>query len=127
MKVIDLLNKIANREELPKKFKYENKIYVYYDTYGGYYEENCQGIYNRKFLTFKNEQYYAVLNVEIEIIEEETKEIEKIEVDDNCIVNINETGRHLLSTNMKDRDIYITKINELIDNVNDLLKKEDEK
>ena len=27
MKIIDLLNKIANGEEVPKKIKYKNKIY----------------------------------------------------------------------------------------------------
>ena len=29
IKVIDLLNKIANEEDLPKKIKHENEIYIY--------------------------------------------------------------------------------------------------
>jgi hypothetical protein len=71
IKIIDLLNKIANGEEVPKKIKYEGKIYIYYEAYAGYYEKDCEGIYNKKFLTFRNEQYYKVLNEELEILDEE--------------------------------------------------------
>ena len=33
IKIIDLLNKIANGEEVPKKIKYENDIYKHIDNY----------------------------------------------------------------------------------------------
>lgn len=78
IKIIDLLNKIANGEEAPKKIKYEGKIYIYYEAYAGYYEKDCEGIYNKKFLTFRNEQYYKVLNEELEILDEDD-EFEDIE------------------------------------------------
>ena len=72
MKIIDLLNKIANGQEVPKKIKYNLKTYFYdneeqdycdYDkTYGlvGDYLENNYGLHN-------------CLNDEVEIIEEEKK------------------------------------------------------
>lgn len=33
MKIISLLNKIANREEVPKKIKYDNLVYEYDEQY----------------------------------------------------------------------------------------------
>lgn len=77
MKVIDLLNKIANKENLPQRIKYEDKVYLYYKAYAGYYEKGYSGIYNKNFLSFRNEQWHSVLNSEVEIIEED-KEIEEI-------------------------------------------------
>lgn len=71
IKIIDLLNKIANGEDVPYKIIYDGKIYIYYEAYAGYYEEGFAGIYNNKLLTFKNEQYYKVLNDEVEILDEE--------------------------------------------------------
>lgn len=84
MKVIDLLDKIANGEEVPKKVKYKNKIYEWkeYDTcYGkiwtkkgwkkefGYVAEE-----NRTYFYLKH--CYQDLNDEVEIIEEEPRNIE---------------------------------------------------
>ena len=109
MKVIDLLNKIATREELPKKISYENKIYVYYEAYAGYYEEKFPGIYNKKFLSFRNEQWHSVLNSDVEIIEED-KEVEEIEagsLEDKSFL------AHYISHNRY-------KINELVREVNKL-------
>ena len=70
MKIIDLLNKIANGEEVPKKIKFDNKEYE---------NEPCYMLYeatgDRSELQFKK-----FLNDEIEIIEEEEKKIpEKLE------------------------------------------------
>ena len=77
MKVIDLLNKIANREEVPKKIKWEDTIYAYSEYDKDYLEfpfseEEYKGLFDMKdsILT----QY---LNDEVEIIEED-KEIEEI-------------------------------------------------
>ena len=36
IKIIDLLNKIANKEQVPEKIKYENKIWEY-DVYSNDY------------------------------------------------------------------------------------------
>ena len=87
MKVIELLNKIANGEEVPKKVKYKNKIYEWkeYDTcYGkiwtkkgwkkefGYVAEE-----NRTYFYLKH--CYQDLNDKVEIIEDE--KIEKLNLD----------------------------------------------
>lgn len=65
-----------------------------------------------------------LIEYEFEIIEENIK---KIELDDDCFIDYDNTGRHLITTNRKDRNIYMPKINWLIEKVNYLLKKEDDK
>lgn len=69
MKVIDLLNKIAKGEEVPKKIKYDGKIFEYtakdYHAYAGEW-------------LFKDYCVEIILNHEVEI--EEDKDIEKLKV-----------------------------------------------
>ena len=71
MKVIDLLNKIANYEEIPLKIKVEGHIYrksngqYWCDETEMYLINNCASIYE--------------LNKEVEIIEDTPKEDKKIE------------------------------------------------
>ena len=60
MKLIDLLNKIANGEEAPKKIKINNVIYEYRSYY-------LFGKWN-----------FNILNTEVEILEEEKKIPEKL-------------------------------------------------
>ena len=71
MKVIDLLNKIANNEEVPKKIKYLGIIHEYCEINKFYYTEDGSSLY-REMFTEGN-----CLDDEIEIIEED-KEIEEI-------------------------------------------------
>lgn len=75
MKVIDLLNKIANGEEVPKKIKFQNKIYHFNRVYMDY-ESDIQEYRNADV----KENYYIFsewcpmsLNDEVEIIEEDNK------------------------------------------------------
>ena len=118
MKVIDLLNKIANGEEVPKKIKWfdkwlekestyifdeENKDYVHI----GYIEY----LFNDNFMT-------ESLNDEVEIIEED-KEIKKIEKLENKIDSSFENANY--SEIMRLTEI-VNKLNELIDEVNKLKK-----
>ena len=75
MKVIDLLNKIANGKEVPKK--------VYVGSYYFEYEENGEYINteNSNDLLFDFDSYYPLetcLNQEVEIIEED-KKIKKLD------------------------------------------------
>lgn len=70
IKIIDLLNKSANRESLPKKIKYKGRIYFLYSAYGGYFVEGHPGEDEFRFLHNRNVQYYTVLNNYVEIIEE---------------------------------------------------------
>ena len=128
MKIIDLLNKIANGEEVPKKIKYEDTIFDYTkrnreglrylaDEYSNY-EDNDNYLRTHLFWHIEN------LNDEVEIIEED-KGIEKIPafvtkvgiVDDGNI----EKYTHVLFEQQE--ELYL-KLNELIDKVNSLEKKQ---
>ena len=73
MKIIDLLNKIANGEEVPKKIKYKGSIYTYLEQEGNkiYQYEDYNAVLDI--------QCFEKLNDEIEIIEEEKKIPEKME------------------------------------------------
>ena len=102
MKIIDLLNKIANGEEVPKKIKYKNNILYYDDDYTkeypptfNYYDEKGNNSLIEGWLC----QY---INDEVEIIEED-KKIEKLEEYD--------------FTRGEIRDLA-DKINEIIDKIN---------
>ena len=74
IRVIDLLNKIANGEEIPKKIKWGEFILVWEEL----------GFHDYKFLDTGDHFLYqgfaaSVLNDEVEILEEEKKIPEKIE------------------------------------------------
>lgn len=67
IKIIDLLNKIANGEEVPKKIKYRNWLYEFNKNYNDYL---CQ--YD-SLLYRENDDVRQFLNDEVEILEEEKK------------------------------------------------------
>jgi len=69
MKIIDLLNKIANGEA-PKKFKYRNR--VFYSVDNDYWCDEIGGWFSVEVLDI------SILNEEVEIIEED-KKIEKLD------------------------------------------------
>ncbi|MBQ1496635.1 MAG: hypothetical protein IIZ40_04755 [Bacilli bacterium] len=64
MKVIDLLNKIANGKDIPKKIKYNNTDYYFYDRYTYLRTDKSR---------FFDSIYFKELNDEVEIIEEDKK------------------------------------------------------
>lgn len=68
MKVIDLLNKIANGEEVPERIKVDNIIYRYEDWERFYYTDNE----SREDLLVKGKDYSTnnFLNWDVELIEE---------------------------------------------------------
>lgn len=71
IRIIDLSNKIANREEVPKKIEYEGEIYEFNKNIHGYWggkNKDC-------FRAMVNWRY---LNNEVEILEEEKKIPEKL-------------------------------------------------
>ena len=103
MKVIDLLNKIANGEEVPEIIKYKNEnLYFDYETTNYFNDEDMHSL-------FCGAQF--ILNDEVEIIEED-KDIEEISFRDIAI-SINETYNDNV-------DVLMNKINELIREVNKL-------
>ena len=108
IKIIDLFNKIANNEKVPKKIKFHGETYYYYDANRFYYQNG--------FSMYRDFRFGGnCLNEEVEIIEEE-KEIEKIDI-----------TKAYLSSNfhenvLEDIATLQTKVNELIDEINKLKK-----
>ena len=103
MKVIELLNKIANGEDVPEKFRFAEQIF---EKQGSYIEdEDGDSIFDSMCTDFSN------INEEIEIIGED-KKIEKIEysIDKDGYLSVNDFREHLLQ--------IINKINEIIDKMN---------
>jgi len=73
MKVIDLLNKIANGEEVPKKIKYCDEMFGF----TGY--NSASKNYNNELEDLFEILDGSMLNDEVEILEEEKKIPEKLE------------------------------------------------
>ena len=101
MKIIDLLNKIANGE-IPIKIKYKNKIYIYQEDEQDYADME-DGYYN---WLLSDSTDMSFLNEGVELIEDE------IDID-----NIEE-----LTQNCFDDWTEAKKINELVQAVNQLNK-----
>lgn len=74
MTIIQLLNKIANGEEVPKKIKYKNWLYEFNKNCNDYL---CQ--YD-SLLYRENDDVRQFLNDEVEILEEEKKIPEKLKL-----------------------------------------------
>ena len=68
IRVIDLLNKIANSEEVPSKIEYRNKIFVYDKDNQCYIVENYNE-YDDLLMSLSNHKG-TDLNYEVEILEE---------------------------------------------------------
>lgn len=81
IKIIDLLNMIAEGKEAPKKIKYDNTIYKYDEQYD--YQNKLQINYYSidKGGDFFNNVYCYSLNDEVEIIEENEKGISREELE----------------------------------------------
>ena len=122
IKIIDLLNKIANGEEVPEKIKYKNEIYKRYQnisTNNLYYYQ----VPNKcKFLIDQLSSAIDLLD-EVEIIEE-PKKIKKIEMyqDEEGHYFLNKQGRKVY-VNCDEIDFMVDKFNELIDEINNLKEK----
>lgn len=108
MKIIDLLNKIANGE-IPIKIKYKNKIYIYQEDEQDY---ACieDGYYN---WLLSNGTDISFLNEEVELIEDEV-DIDNIEK----VAIVNTSYKHTPC----DMKFIAKKFNELISAVKQLNK-----
>ena len=103
IKIIDLLNKIANGEEVPKRIKYQNEIYTYAnDDYCTTNEKWLFSVSYTEGVAWLND----FLNTEVEI------EIEKLNLETDKL-----RGKEIV----RSIDYLLEgKINELIDVVNEL-------
>lgn len=117
MKVIDLLNKIANGEEVPKKIKFNHENWIYY---GNQYINPLEG--KEKYKSLLARYTYKIMDDEVEVIEED-KDIEKlkIEQDGSTYYIKNEHGTKCYLT--KHSYLIGDKVNELINEVNKLKNK----
>ena len=112
MKVIDLLNKIANGEEVPKEIVYNTRIFRY-NEYNKCYIWNCNG---DEFYLSTYYRLESILNDEVEIIEED-KEIEELPK----YADVNEKTGLACGWSFQEEKLK-DKINELIKEVNKLKK-----
>ena len=127
MKVIDLLNKIANREELPHKIRIKNDILVCNKDYHLPCLQDYYYMDNEEDATWAI--WYYDLNDEVEIIEEEPRDIEVcgslftrseynrlagIKEDKKIPEKIDEEFFEAISSSYRER-IMKDKINEIID------------
>ena len=137
MKVIDLLNKIANGEEVPKKIQvysdifvldYGNKVYEHEKT-----RTNLSSIYNGNILNYEvktkkdkpfNERVEEIYNRHIDYIYgKEDKEIEKLEQRTDTGLIGTDSVDMIEHTNRINRQAgylseIVSKINEIIDFIN---------
>ena len=108
IKVIDMLVKMGKDKNYKPTFKYKDNIYQY-DFKTKYYTPSFMGLY----------KIYMILNDEVEIIEEPNK-IEKIARCDD--VKMTHYGELYKPT--ENQEILRIKINELIDEINNLKEKQ---
>ena len=105
IKVIELLNKIANGEDLPKRIKIQDYVFELSKDYEHYY-------YNEDVeITHLINHNFSNLNDEVEILEDNTEEIEELEITE--IVQ-----NRLVKEIRENRE----KINELVKAVNSIRK-----
>lgn len=117
MKVIDLLNKIANGEEVPQKIKVGNKIYNY-ETFnigkGDNYFTAEWGEVKGYRINYDGTYYYLEirdynLNDEVEILEEEKKIPEKLKIEQD-----GQTYNNFYIVNQNGTKCYLTKHSKMI-------------
>ena len=121
IKIIDLLNKIANNEEVPKKIKYKDNVYYLGKNIVDLHTYQTEGSNTTRKLSLIIDNEYLNLNDYVEIIEE-PKKIEKIDE----ILRIDDLippyGENEYKA-WKNIIIQQNKINELIDEINNLKDK----
>lgn len=119
MKVIDILNKIANREEIPKKVKYNDEFYKLNNYNNKYYRDNTE-----IDLLREHRHIESFFNDEIEIIEDTPKKIEKInwELTKETINPVSDSNTVKITALMKRTEKLKKTLNEIIDYINNMEK-----
>ena len=122
IKIIDLLNKIANGEEVPKKIKWENIIYAYSEYDKDYLEYPFSDEEYKGLFDMRNNILTQFLNDEIEIIEE-PKKIEKISWREKESLAGNLMANEKQEILARRTEKLKSSLNELIDEINILKDK----
>lgn len=107
----------------PKKIKYEEDYLLFDDVDNDYYNEKTNTLFIK---LFSETATNYVLNDTIEIIEDNDK-LEKIEITGEQIKTFYDGGSHFIRTNTKDRHLYIPTLNKIINHINKIEEKLDEK
>jgi hypothetical protein len=99
IKIIELLNKIANREEVPKKIIFLNETLEYdidCQDYTGFSKTGSGAFFG---YLFTNEPTQNFINDEVEILENNTKEIEELKYDvvDELVKAVNSIRKELIN------------------------------
>lgn len=116
MKIINLLN-LVYEKKAPKKIKWNNEVWNYMESENDY-TNTKEFLFMDNIINYENVKSF--LNLEVKIIEDESKNIEPIKTINGLIIDDNEIKRDFIAMNKKDRNIYIPKINELIEAVNEM-------
>lgn len=108
IKIIDLLNKIANDEEVPEKIMYDTCLYTCDKITRTYYDEEDRTLW---------ESYnFKILNDEVEILNEAKED--KIQKIYHCETSLTQNEVKIFMT--ENLNQMVDKINELIDEINNL-------
>ena len=119
--VIELLNKMASDEEIPTKIKYNYITWEWNEKQKDYIELNGA---TRNLFTYYLDNLTECLNNGIEIIEESKEELEEIELIDNrkAYQTVDFSGNTIDYKWEYNDIIQNTKINELIENQNKIVR-----
>lgn len=143
MKVIDLLNKMANGEEVPKKIKFENTIYEYNKERQDYIHK-INDFRSETLLFNVMSTYYIeeLLEANVELIEDETIDIDNIEellteysesgadtdiinyINDKIVPGIKQLNKRVKELESLNIEINEKDINEAINKAREQLNKE---
>ena len=103
IKIIELLSRIKHGEELPKRIRYKNNTYIYNKQRNNYYYRNHE--------IYISECLKDILNLEVEVLEDNTEEIEELElIPQNLIENCSDRNFSYLAIKYNE---ILTVINQL--------------
>ena len=104
IKIIDLLVKIANGEEVPKKIKFRNALWIYSEENQDYleYNKDYSDLFGYAFCNLKTLDF---INDEVEILDEE--EFEDIEIKEMELIGASDIfqGNEKYWTNVISKDL----------------------
>lgn len=113
IKIIDLLNKIANGKKLPKRIKWRDKIWDYIEKEQDYINHNIY--FFEGFTQIRTKDFVTDT---VEIIEDTPKKIEKIKVLKYDTFDRKQKSAYENMVKLAD------KLNEIIDKINEMESKE---
>lgn len=120
IKIIDLLNMIAEGKEVPSIIKYEKVSWFYDDGRDDYYREVLGQGKEYLFQTmFDIKVVYMFINNTVEIIEEDNNKIEKLKYHNSIPIKEDIKDHEMyIREILQNENILLDKINEIIDRLN---------